>query len=84
MDVVWCALMGRIVYACSAVGYGVTANIAASHLNLLWGVPVFPIAGSTRIAAARGSIPRIRILFGCFDSFDILHVGQCYDFETSN
>ena len=34
------------------VGYGVTANIAASQ-NLLWH------------AAARGSIPRIRIFFRC-------------------
>jgi hypothetical protein len=52
------------------VGYGVTANIAASHLmNLQLGIPEFSVAGSSRIAAARGSIPRIRILLGVLTLF---------------
>jgi hypothetical protein len=49
------------------VGYGVTANIAASHLvNLQLGIPELSVAGSARIAAARGSIPRIRNTFWVF------------------
>jgi hypothetical protein len=83
------------------VGYGVMVNIAASHGNLIVGIPggalvysagaealaccwrrpgVPTIGFFARIAAARGSIPRIRILFRCFElSTDSTRAGQCFN-----